>query len=38
MVERSRRLLARAWLARAAELVTGAALLGFGIRLAFARR
>jgi threonine/homoserine/homoserine lactone efflux protein len=38
LVERSRRLLARAWLARAADLVTGAALLGFGIRLAFARR
>jgi threonine/homoserine/homoserine lactone efflux protein len=38
LVERSRRLLARAWLARAADLVTGAALLAFGIRLAFARR
>jgi threonine/homoserine/homoserine lactone efflux protein len=38
LVERSRRLLARAWLARAADLVTGAALLAFGIRLALARR
>jgi threonine/homoserine/homoserine lactone efflux protein len=38
LVERSRRLLARAWLARAADLVAGAALLAFGIRLAFARR
>jgi threonine/homoserine/homoserine lactone efflux protein len=38
LVERSRRLLARAWLARAADLVTGAALLAFGVRLALARR
>jgi threonine/homoserine/homoserine lactone efflux protein len=38
LVERSRRVLARAWLARAADLVTGAALLAFGVRLALARR
>lgn len=38
VVERSRPTLARAWLARAADAVTGVALLAFGIRLAFARR
>jgi threonine/homoserine/homoserine lactone efflux protein len=38
LVERSRRLAARAWLARAADLVAGVALLGLGVRLALARR
>jgi threonine/homoserine/homoserine lactone efflux protein len=38
LVERSRRVLARGWLARAADAVLGAALLAFGLRLAFARR
>jgi threonine/homoserine/homoserine lactone efflux protein len=38
LVERSRRLLARAWLSRAVDLVAGTAMLAFGIRLALARR
>jgi threonine/homoserine/homoserine lactone efflux protein len=38
LVDRGRRLLARAWLARAVDGVTGAALLAFGIRLALSKR
>lgn len=38
LVERSRRLLARPWLSRAADAVAGVAFLGFGLRLALAKR
>jgi threonine/homoserine/homoserine lactone efflux protein len=38
LVERSRRLLARPGLARAADALAGVAFLGFGLRLALAKR
>jgi len=38
LVDRSRRLLSRPGVSRAIDLVAGAALLGFGLRLALARR
>ena len=38
LVERSRQLLARPWVLRAVDAVAGVAFLGFGLRLALARR
>lgn len=38
LVERSRRLIARAWVPRAADALAGVAFLGFGLRLALAER
>lgn len=38
LVERGRSLFSRPWLSRAADLVAGVALLGFGLRLALVRR
>jgi threonine/homoserine/homoserine lactone efflux protein len=38
LVERGRRVLAQPWVARAMDAVAGAAFLGFGLRLALAKR